>query len=154
MPDTLSFYLGQVNVQVNGHPIPFNMKIGEAGEAFFVNATWSGRAQSAGHRAQESHICQHAADVGHPAPGVSLSPRFSLYPAIDRGGNVSEVIRKVLAALVARRRFLREASVDDIRERSRDLRRYGVQRGRALVDMSDQHRGRAVISRPDAGDGN
>ncbi|KAG6896632.1 hypothetical protein C0992_007038 [Termitomyces sp. T32_za158] len=26
----------KVNVSVNGHPIPFNMKIGEAGEAFFV----------------------------------------------------------------------------------------------------------------------
>jgi phosphatidate phosphatase LPIN len=29
----------QVNVFVNGHPIPFNMKIGEAGEAFFVFET-------------------------------------------------------------------------------------------------------------------
>ena len=29
----------QVNVSVNGHPIPFNMKIGEAGEAFFVFET-------------------------------------------------------------------------------------------------------------------
>lgn len=26
-------------MQVNGHPIPFNMKIGEAGEAFFVFET-------------------------------------------------------------------------------------------------------------------
>jgi len=31
--------LGQVNVLVNGHAIPFNMKIGEAGEAFFVFET-------------------------------------------------------------------------------------------------------------------
>jgi phosphatidate phosphatase LPIN len=31
--------LGQVNVLVNGRPIPFNMKIGEAGEAFFVFET-------------------------------------------------------------------------------------------------------------------
>jgi phosphatidate phosphatase LPIN len=30
---------GKVNVSVNGHPIPFNMKIGEAGEAFFVFET-------------------------------------------------------------------------------------------------------------------
>lgn len=29
----------QVNVSVNGNPIPFNMKIGEAGEAFFVFET-------------------------------------------------------------------------------------------------------------------
>ena len=29
----------QVNVFVNGRPIPFNMKIGEAGEAFFVFET-------------------------------------------------------------------------------------------------------------------
>ena len=29
----------QVNVLVNGRPIPFNMKIGEAGEAFFVFET-------------------------------------------------------------------------------------------------------------------
>ncbi|KAF5387989.1 hypothetical protein D9615_000643 [Tricholomella constricta] len=29
----------KVNVSVNGHPIPFNMKIGEAGEAFFVFET-------------------------------------------------------------------------------------------------------------------
>jgi hypothetical protein len=29
----------QVNVSVNGHPIPFSMKIGEAGEAFFVFET-------------------------------------------------------------------------------------------------------------------
>jgi phosphatidate phosphatase LPIN len=29
----------QVNVFVNGNPIPFNMKIGEAGEAFFVFET-------------------------------------------------------------------------------------------------------------------
>jgi phosphatidate phosphatase LPIN len=29
----------QVNVSVNGHLIPFNMKIGEAGEAFFVFET-------------------------------------------------------------------------------------------------------------------
>ena len=29
----------QVNVSVNGHPIPFDMKIGEAGEAFFVFET-------------------------------------------------------------------------------------------------------------------
>jgi phosphatidate phosphatase LPIN len=29
----------QVNVSVNDHPIPFNMKIGEAGEAFFVFET-------------------------------------------------------------------------------------------------------------------
>jgi phosphatidate phosphatase LPIN len=28
-----------VNVSVNGQPIPFNMKIGEAGEAFFVFET-------------------------------------------------------------------------------------------------------------------
>ncbi len=32
-------WLGQVNVLVNGHAIPFNMKIGEAGEAFFVFET-------------------------------------------------------------------------------------------------------------------
>jgi phosphatidate phosphatase LPIN len=31
--------LGQVNVLVNGRAIPFNMKIGEAGEAFFVFET-------------------------------------------------------------------------------------------------------------------
>ena len=29
----------KVNVSVNGHPIPFSMKIGEAGEAFFVFET-------------------------------------------------------------------------------------------------------------------
>lgn len=29
----------QVNVYVNGNPIPFNMKIGEAGEAFFIFET-------------------------------------------------------------------------------------------------------------------
>ena len=29
----------QVKVLVNGNPIPFNMKIGEAGEAFFVFET-------------------------------------------------------------------------------------------------------------------
>jgi phosphatidate phosphatase LPIN len=29
----------QVNVSVNGHPIPFSMKVGEAGEAFFVFET-------------------------------------------------------------------------------------------------------------------
>jgi len=29
----------QVNVSVNGHPMPYNMKIGEAGEAFFVFET-------------------------------------------------------------------------------------------------------------------
>lgn len=29
----------QVDVSINGHPIPFNMKIGEAGEAFFVFET-------------------------------------------------------------------------------------------------------------------
>lgn len=32
-------YARQVNVFVNGHPIPFSMKIGDAGEAFFVFET-------------------------------------------------------------------------------------------------------------------